>query len=126
MMFLCNLRNKVKNRTVLIAVCLSFILLIIGFIGYCHRQPAVDTAEETKRMLQKAIPIGTKSEIVEGFLTAKKIEHGFVEEENTFYAIIRNTKESNWLISSNVTIMIKFNDDRRVKEIDVKRVLTGP
>lgn len=75
--------------------------------------------------LSTATPPGTTVEAVERYLSSRKIEHSYSERSRKLYAIIRDVRRG-LLVSTAVTMIFVFDEDRKLVDYIVEEVHTGP
>jgi hypothetical protein len=101
------------------------ILFIVPILISCDGANSRLTKDQVEEKITKDLPVGSEYSNVRQYLENHKIEYSWVEEEKTFYAIIRNTN-GDFLIKENIQMIIRMNAEKKLKSIEVKSVFTGP
>ena len=100
-------------------------LLMVSMLMSCDGTNSRLTKDQVEETITKDLPVGSDYRNVQQYLENHKIEYSWVEEEKTFYAIIRNTN-SDFLVKENIQMIMHMNAERKLKLIEVKSVFTGP
>ena len=79
-----------------------------------------------EQALRNALPPGIPKAQANSYLTQQHIEHSSSNQPGVLYAIVRNTRGSNWLIQQDLTMQLHFGPDERLISINFKEEYTGP
>jgi hypothetical protein len=100
-------------------------LFMVSILISCDGANSRLTKEQVEEKITKDLPVGSDYRNVQQYLENHKIEYSWVEEEKTFYAIIRNTN-GDFLVKENIQMIMHMDAEKKLKSIEVKSVFTGP
>ena len=95
-----------------------------AFLVFACADPRVQLGR-VRADLSTATPPGTTVEAVDHYLASRNIEHSYSERSRKMYAIIRDVRRV-LLVSTSVTMIFAFDENRRLVGYAVEEVHTGP
>ena len=72
------------------------------------------------------MPVGTPLPEVEKYFASSHIEHSYVVRTNEVYAMIHHIWGGALLVQRDAWIRIELDSDKRLKDVKVEPILTGP
>jgi hypothetical protein len=90
----------------------------------CYGNPEVSMKEKIENDVKNSLPIGTSFNDVKAYLDNLKIEYSWNEKNNAFYGIVRNAKKQG-IVNENIQLIIVMDDEKKLKSIEAKTVMTG-
>lgn len=101
-------------------------LILLGQIAdYFYNRHRVDSAT-LEHNLRSELPMGSPLAVVEDSLRRRKLEFTFEASSRSVYAIVRGVKGGGFLIEESVLYTFRFDEELKLRSIEVKTELTGP
>jgi hypothetical protein len=105
---------------------MKVLVFVIAFFGLTGCMENKDSSEKIHQRLQKQLPVGASREQANRALTAEGFEHSWFNDERLIRAVRRNLKGSNAVVKEGLSVVIRFDEQERIKSVEAKPVLTGP
>ena len=117
-----------------LAVALICAAALVWWLSMRRQNPVVRADFNSRSMtpdaleaeVRRALPLGSSVAVVDGFLTAHRLEHSFDSSTNVAYAIVRHLKGSNFVTAKSLAFTFHFDRGSKLKSIDAKVKYTGP
>jgi hypothetical protein len=84
------------------------------------------TLEQINERVRSDLVRGTPLSEIDKYFTSNHVEHSYVERTNEVYAMIRFIWGGEFLVQKDAQIRIELDQDRKLKDIKVVPVFTGP
>jgi hypothetical protein len=84
------------------------------------------TLQQIDERVRIDLPIGTPLPEIEKYFASNQIEHSYVVRTNEVYAMIHHVWGGGFLIQRDAWIRIELDNEKRLKNVKVEPVATGP
>jgi hypothetical protein len=114
--------SQLARRT---AVALGVVaVLLVGATAFVANN-RIQQQTAIQQRVQQELPVGSSYESIEKYLAERHVGYGFVERENRFYVLLPDA-ESNLLFTASVQMVLTLDSQRRLEQVDVKTLYSGP
>lgn len=84
------------------------------------------TLQQISERVRADLPVGAPLSEIERYFESSQVEHSYVERTNEVYAMIHRIWGGGFLIQRDAWIRIELDKDRKLKDVKVEPVSTGP
>ncbi len=108
------------------AIAIVTAVILLGQIAdYFYNRHRIDS-DAVEHSLRSELPMGSPLAVVEDSLRRRKMEFSFEASSHSVYAIVRGVRGSSFLIERSVLYTFHFDEELKLRSIDLKTELTGP
>ena len=116
--------SKFAAASTLAGVPLLLALLINMLMGTACTMSRKN-GDALEREIRSSLPMGVPLSAVEDFLRKRGIEFSFEPSSKSVHAVARNMKGGTALVSQSLQIQFCFDEELKLKSIDLKTLYTG-
>ncbi|MCA1452425.1 hypothetical protein I6F35_04225 [Bradyrhizobium sp. BRP22] len=118
----------VRQPIVAAVVLIFFISTIWGLALFLHAERLNNwlTLAQINERVTRDLPLGTPLSEIDRYFTENNVEHSYVERTNEVYAMIRFIWGGRFMIQKDAWIRIKLDEHKKLNDLRVESVFTGP
>jgi hypothetical protein len=118
--------SRILKWGVISAIAAVTAVILLGQIAdYFYNRHRVDSVA-LEHSLRSELPIGSPLSMVEESLKRRKMEFSFDAPSRSVYSVVRGVRGGNFIIEETVLYAFHFDEELKLRSIDVKTELTGP
>ncbi len=108
------------------AIAIVTAVILLGQIAdYFYNRHRIDS-DAVEHSLRSELPMGSPLAVVEDSLRRRKMEFSFEASSHSVSSIVRGVRGSSFPIEKSVLYTFHFDEELKLRSIDVKTELTGP